>query len=145
MKKCNACQNIKSLDEFVADSTKSDMKNPACKSCVKERSKAYRKKYPERLKNKWYKEQYGISLDIFESKIEEQGNSCEICKKEFNNTIIPCLDHNHKNGMIRGLLCKKCNSGIAFFNEDNEILLSAIGYLSKWENTDRIIEPGIDK
>lgn len=42
--------------------------------------------------------------------IDKHGNACFICKKPraaFKNSL--ALDHNHKTGKIRGLLCYRCN------------------------------------
>ena len=39
------------------------------------------------------------------------------------------IDHNHRTGQLRGLLCNKCNIGIGYFGEDVWILASAIKYL----------------
>ncbi len=42
------------------------------------------------------------------------------------------VDHCHKTGVVRGLLCRKCNVGIAFFDDDINRLQIAIEYISKW-------------
>ncbi len=42
--------------------------------------------------------------------ILKHGNNCAICKRprtEFKNNL--SVDHNHKTGKIRGLLCFYCN------------------------------------
>lgn len=58
---------------------------------------------------------------------------CEICgavsKNDGDSDIFIVQDHNHKTGKCRGKLCTDCNTAIAMFNEDPEIILSAIKYL----------------
>jgi hypothetical protein len=39
------------------------------------------------------------------------------------------IDHDHMSGTIRGLLCRKCNSGIGLFEDDISRLTNAIEYL----------------
>lgn len=38
----------------------------------------------------------------------EQNNLCWLCDVDLN-TVTPCLDHDHQNGAIRGVLCQNCN------------------------------------
>lgn len=42
-----------------------------------------------------------------DSKILEQNGKCLLCEHPIE---APCLDHNHKTGIIRGVLCRGCNS-----------------------------------
>jgi hypothetical protein len=39
------------------------------------------------------------------------------------------IDHCHKTGKIRGLLCKNCNQGLGQFKDNIDLLLSAAKYL----------------
>lgn len=38
----------------------------------------------------------------------EQGGKCWLCDVDLTK-VIPCLDHNHETGFIRGVLCQNCN------------------------------------
>ena len=40
---------------------------------------------------------------------KRQGGSCPLCTRRFGVRVIPCLDHDHVTGLIRGVLCKNCN------------------------------------
>lgn len=73
---------------------------------------------------------YGITIDQHDCMLREQNNKCAICFEVFLK--IPHVDHNHISGELRGLLCSKCNTGIGYFKEDKNILISAINYLKKW-------------
>lgn len=62
----------------------------------------------------------------FDIQIKKQG-VCKICSKR--KKLL--LDHNHKTRVIRGFICLKCNLGLGYFNDDVEILKSAIEYLKE--------------
>ena len=44
---------------------------------------------------------------VREQKMIEQNGLCPLCNRIIDG---PCLDHNHKNGQIRSVLCRGCNS-----------------------------------
>ncbi len=103
-----------------------------------QRTREYEKKYPletiERRKirsiqNKFLR--YGITEEIFEQMKINQEQKCAICFKELHskNTHI---DHSHKTGKVRALLCTSCNLSLGFFEKD-DWLLKADAYLRKTE------------
>src|SRR5262245_35902897 len=61
--------------------------------------------------------------------LDRQGGVCAICRKKPDKGKPLCVDHCHVTGMVRGLLCHKCNSVLAFGNDDPAILRAAIAYL----------------
>ncbi len=61
--------------------------------------------------------------------IIDQENKCAICKDEFENTRDAHLDHNHKTGISRLVLCSNCNTGLGLFKDNIELLQVAIQYL----------------
>ena len=64
---------------------------------------------------------------------ENQGRVCKICRRP--SGIKLDVDHNHKTGENRGLLCRHCNTGIGLLDEDIKILESAIAYLKEYEKS----------
>lgn len=69
---------------------------------------------------------YGITTSIYNTRLEEQGNRCAICRKVLDN---PHIDHDHKTKEFRGILCSNCNTGLGMFLDDIRILSNAIVYL----------------
>lgn len=68
--------------------------------------------------------------------LHEQNNKCKICEITLDDYRIKypkkkwfCVDHNHKTGAVRSLLCNNCNVFIAHAQESKEILLAGIRYL----------------
>lgn len=85
----------------------------------------------ERNLDSWYKNEYGISFEDFKVLSTKQGDVCNICgKKELERRQL-LVDHDHKTGKIRGLLCGKCNRGLGHFQDNILLLQSAIEYLQK--------------
>lgn len=79
---------------------------------------------------------YGLNVSQYNEMIKIQNNLCKICNKSEtiidirNNTIKDLtIDHCHKTGKIRGLLCSKCNKGLGLFYEDPILFEIALNYL----------------
>ena len=68
-----------------------------------------------------------ITLTMLQELIQIQHGMCSICggslEKNYN------LDHDHHTGIIRSVLCPRCNMGLGFFKENPVIIERAIAYL----------------
>lgn len=74
---------------------------------------------------------YNITKDIFIDLLILQKNKCKICNNIFINNSKAFIDHNHKNGTIRGLLCMSCNLGLGNFKDNPTLLNKAAEYIKK--------------
>ena len=74
------------------------------------------------------KKKYGITLEQYEAMFDEQKGVCYICKNESLNKRLS-VDHCHKTGKIRRLLCDKCNMTLGLVNDSQELLKQFIFYL----------------
>ena len=90
---------------------------------------------PEYHQKRSRKARYGISEEEFQFRLSEQNNACLICHIKFNLTEGKAkrayVDHDHKTGQVRALLCHHCNLVIANADEKVETLENAIVYLEK--------------
>jgi hypothetical protein len=77
---------------------------------------------------------YGITLDQFEQMFALQGSACAVCRK---TGVTLCVDHCHRTGEIRGLLCRRCNIALGYCDDDPDILLAAVAYLRSWRDQQR--------
>lgn len=77
----------------------------------------------------------GITPEQYEELLKEQNGVCAICK-EFNkrkDRIIRFdVDHCHRTGRVRGLLCNNCNQALGRIKDSIPNLKTAIGYLEKY-------------
>jgi type I site-specific restriction-modification system R (restriction) subunit len=73
-----------------------------------------------------YSRKYGITKMDYETMYLKQEGKCLICKKEVPHLSI---DHDHKTGKVRGLLCGSCNSMLGHAHDNIDSLKNAITYL----------------
>ena len=155
--KCKIAKDVSLFDKFLECG---DGLYPSCKSCKKivkdnhrtlhpeqkreaskrhyekhkiyinKRCSEYQKKNPHIRKKSLLNFVYGITPEEHQALLNINNGNCCICNKPPETRSL-FIDHCHKTNVIRGVLCQKCNSGIAFFNDDIELLQSAIKYLSK--------------
>jgi hypothetical protein len=102
--------------------------------------KEWKKNNKDKVKNQKLKKKYNITLQEFNTFLKNQGNKCGICEGDFiftSPSFSPCVDHTHKEDKrIRGLLCRKCNSGIGGLNDDIKLLFKALKWIRRKGKTD---------
>ena len=81
---------------------------------------------------------YGIGLADYDAMFAEQNGVCAICKhaetsfdSRTNGIKRLAVDHSHKTGKVRALLCFRCNSTIGRIGEDHDLMLAMSDYLKK--------------
>ena len=74
---------------------------------------------------------YGVDLAWFGYQYTKQGGLCLICKNaiEAKPSRSTHIDHDHATGVVRGILCQKCNMGLGHFNDSIDLLTKAAEYL----------------
>lgn len=90
------------------------------------------------VRNQNLKHKFGISHEDFLVLYESQNGCCKICGKELlrdnprhNVDNGSAIDHCHKTGAIRGILCHPCNKGLGHFMDDPDLLRIAANYLGE--------------
>lgn len=144
---CHICRIEKPLSEFSPYQKRIGKRGKTlrgcCKSCNTNKSTIWRKKNRKRFnelahkhyhstkgQNTYYKRVYGISKSEYDVMFQNQKGRCIACGRVQNNRPLS-VDHNHKTGKVRGLLCLKCNSTLGFCDESINILLGLIDYIRK--------------
>jgi hypothetical protein len=100
------------------------------------RSENYSAAHPEKVRAAWrrsgLKRKYGITPAQFETILAAQGGCCAIC-----GTFKPGgrgmfhVDHNHRTGKLRGVLCHKCNTAIGLLGDSPCAARAAADYLER--------------
>lgn len=102
------------------------------KERLSELSRKWRQSNPEKILSYTLKhslKRYGLTPKDFEQLISSQSGKCAVCKVTFTKISPPCVDHCHKTGTVRGLLCKKCNFMLGLANDSPSLLKAASNYL----------------
>jgi len=105
----------------------------ANKDSIKQRQKAWSDANKDILKSRRYVKAYGITLEQYNKMLAEQNGKCKICG--IHHTELPInqvlgIDHCHRSGAVRGLLCNRCNNILGFADDNIEIFNQCIEYLS---------------
>jgi len=140
---CSKCGKEKSITEFSKRNSRKRGYQYACKDCCrkyrrkhKDKSILYNKEYWKNNKKrlsaymKFY--HYGVTPEDYDKLYKKQNGCCALCgrhQSELTKTL--CIDHDHKTGKIRGLLCLSCNRGVGYLQDDAELCLKAYQYLRK--------------
>ena len=84
----------------------------------------------DRTRRHILKRLYGITVEQYDAMFAEQGGVCAICSRPPGKKRL-FVDHCHKTGKVRALLCQGCNAGIGHFADDVGRLLAAVEYLRR--------------
>ena len=106
---CAKCDKNLPVEDFYF---KKDKPYSYCKVCHVGKSHVYHKEIGRFNK-------YGITKEDYDKMLKKQEGKCAGCKKEFTN---PHIDHCHRTGKGRGILCPKCNKALCQVNDDIDIL-----------------------
>lgn len=104
----------------------------------KERAAAWYKKHPEQCKARsrqhHLKKSYGLSPADYEKMLTQQNNKCALCGKDASTVLNKRLgvDHDHKTGAVRALLCNACNCALGFMEDNSALLRNAADYVDKY-------------
>lgn len=156
-KTCQECLVNKSVEDFYVNGDYEDGRNPKCKPCMSRYHKAryddptthakikrnqvkWRALNPHADANKTLRRRYNITLEDYERINEAQGGVCALCggrekvrrRKKAEGDERFAVDHCHDTGLIRGLLCFKCNTAIGSLGDTDQIIRRVIDYLSSY-------------
>lgn len=129
LKKCSSCQEVKTINNYVHCHNAKDNYSQQCNECHR-----YRR----------YIRLYNLNLEDYNNMLKKQDYKCAICERTTNELIKLdprvnhlAIDHCHKTGKIRKLLCAQCNTAIGRFRDDPEIIFKAYKYLKDFEDSSK--------
>lgn len=109
--------------------------NERNRPAVKERQREWLAKNRGKVRD-YYLAQYGLTREEFNTMLADQGGCCAICESPSPGPKQWHVDHCHKTGRVRGVLCHHCNIGLGHFRDDANLVASAAEYLRRAESTD---------
>jgi len=123
-KKCTKCKVLKKRTKefFPLHNKVKDGLDSWCRKC--------RSSYRNEINRGIFR--YSISDDNLK-KLKLEQNFCQICNTKDNLVV----DHNHKNNVVRGILCNHCNRGLGHFLDNENFLENAIKYLKNTNKFDK--------
>ena len=140
MRNCKICNQSKPLTEFYQTVRNGSPYgyHGKCKSCyVKKQQENYD---PIKKRDENLKRVYGIGIEEYNTLLEKQNNRCAICEStdpkgrksgRGGGVDVFYVDHDHKTGNVRGLLCNICNRTMGYVGENSNVLEEMIKYLQK--------------
>lgn len=150
MKQCIKCKQVKLLSDFWKDKRRSDGYRSDCRQCSDAATKKWRANNREaylkqkrahratldkatlKKEDKHYslKRKFGISLEDYNLMLTAQNGNCAICGKHHKEcSKALAVDHNHKTGKLRSLLCSSCNLMLGYAKDNPAILSKGALYL----------------
>jgi len=120
---CKNCGEFKQPDHFSCYKSKASyggyQAQTSCKDCEKER----------KLRSHLEKT-YNLTLEEYNEMVSEQNNQCLLCFQEPSDVYGRLVvDHCHKTGKVRGLLCRMCNIHLSKIEACPDYLNRVIHYL----------------
>lgn len=149
-KQCAECKEVKPLTEFFKDKGFKDGHYSRCKVCKTKKTlawrenkkqsynnymKQYRKDHPDtvaakaRDRRKSLRLRYNLTQEAYDALLQAQNGTCALCPLTPNDVTLH-VDHDHKTGKVRGLLCPGHNRSIAIL-DNKELLEKALEYIIK--------------
>jgi len=128
-KLCAKCKVEKPLFDFHRQPSGPMGRHSYCKLCANTLAKEKRVRHdtPEKRRRWNLSTRYGMSDVQYQKMMESQKGNCAICQKKMAR---PVIDHCHKTGKVRELLCHKCNITLHSI-ENTDHLELALEYIRK--------------
>lgn len=138
---CCECKTVYPIEHFGFQTSTTNGRRyllAICKAC-KARRRRERYATPqgrESIRHHAMKGKYGIGMDEYRRKHDEQSGLCAVCGKpetarRKGKLLMLAVDHSHVTSQVRDLLCNRCNKGLGCFFDDPQILRQAADYLRR--------------
>ena len=139
-KHCRKCDTTLPHAAFGKNKNNPHGIHSECKACAVERNRNANKarragETAEQTKRRYREYQvrskYGIELSDAEAMLSRQGDACRICGTSDWSESTWHIDHCHKSGAVRSILCAECNLGLGKFLDSPDLLRAALDYLEE--------------
>jgi hypothetical protein len=134
VKTCFTCGLEKEDSLFHKDRYRKNGLCYRCKDCTKihrKRTKPGKPLSTEQGRKKSLKKRFNMTLEQYDSMSRQQEDVCAVCGGVNKDGRRLCVDHSHKTGKVRGLLCTVCNWRLGII-EDEGMMQSLCSYLKRY-------------
>lgn len=135
-KRCPRCKETKPRSTHFGV-RKNGYTKSLCRECEAQKVREWRDSNPDiaaaSAKRATFR-RFNMTEEDWHEALEAQGGGCAICgraRADRNRRLL--VDHCHTTGLVRGLLCSRCNVGLGMFAEEPERMIKAIEYLEAWK------------
>lgn len=130
-KHCARCREVKERSHFSRSAKHPTGLHSWCRTCCSEQKRTRYQRDRELINLRSRASRFGITVDELSRLIEKHGGRCAICAGPCSTGRQLAIDHDHRTGRVRGLLCANCNRGIGLLRDSPAIALAAAEYLSR--------------
>ena len=110
-----------------------EQKKAKQRECMSRSRAANPQRTLEKNREYWLRHKYDMSMDEYHAMLFAQEGKCGICQQRPPFDVALAVDHCHDTGLVRGLLCRTCNTGIGHLKDSPELLRRALQYLTDGE------------
>jgi hypothetical protein len=114
------------IEDFPRSRSAPDGPGGHCKPCHYEITRLNKEKHGG-ARNYHLRRRYGITAEQADQMLAEQGGLCAICLEAPAQHV----DHDHRTGRVRGLLCFNCNGALGQFRDRADLMMRAFVYLGR--------------
>jgi hypothetical protein len=137
--RCADCGELKPRSDFPRNKSESSGYAPYCKPCHTAKGVASKTRTHGSTRDYHLKRRYGLNSAEVAAMLAAQQGVCAICLTPNPEHV----DHDHKTGKVRAILCFNCNGGLGQFKDRPELLRRGADYLegNVWKPT--LVAPGV--
>lgn len=125
---CSLCKMYVPCSEFPARKGARDGLASSCRPCLIAKSQTLENRTAAYVRH--IKRKYGLEIEEFDALLASQGGGCAVCGGPPNAKNWH-IDHDHRSGKVRGILCNGCNTGIGSMRDDPAIMRAAAEYIER--------------
>ena len=124
---CPDCEQVKPLAEFPRNRSARSGFGGYCKPCHNHRGREAKIRLFGGTRDYHLRRRYGITAADVDAMIDAQGGVCAACREDLPVHV----DHDHRTGRVRGVLCFLCNQALGNVRDDIGRLSRLIDYLTR--------------
>lgn len=128
--------NPQTLAKFFKRASAKDGLDSQCSACHSLYYRVYRTLNKKKIQDRQVMSNYGLDGAAYARMAAQQDFRCAICRNpetrvRGGNLLRLAVDHCHRTGTVRGLLCNNCNRGLGLLKDNIALLMRAVAYLVK--------------